>query len=149
MNVRLLGENRKAYHLYFVEDRLECGMELVGTEVKSMRAGQFSFSDAYAEVEGGQLYLNNLHISPFSKGTTGNHEPTRRRRLLAKKEEIRRLERQSREKGFTLIPLQFYLKRGWVKVLIGVCKGKKLHDKRQSIKERDLEREQRREERLP
>lgn len=114
-----------------------------------MRAGQFSFSDAYAEVEGGQLYLNNLHISPFSKGTTGNHEPTRRRRLLAKKEEIRRLERQSREKGFTLIPLQFYLKRGWVKVLIGVCKGKKLHDKRQSIKERDLEREQRREERLP
>lgn len=141
MNVKVLGENRKAYHLYFVEDRLECGIALVGTEVKSLRGGQFSFNDAYAQVENGELFLLNFHITPFFKGTTNNHSPLRKRKLLAHKAEIQRLGRQSREKGFTLIPLQVYLKKGKVKVLLGICKGKKLHDKRQSIKERDLQRE--------
>lgn len=141
MNVKVLGENRKAYHLYFIEDRLECGIALVGTEVKSLRGGQFSFNDAYAQVENGELFLLNFHITPFFKGTTNNHPPLRKRKLLAHKAEIQRLGRQSREKGFTLIPLQVYLKKGKVKVLLGVCKGKKLHDKRQSIKERDLQRE--------
>lgn len=141
MNHKTLGENRKAYHLYFVEDKLECGIALVGTEVKSLRGGQFSFSDSYAQVENNELFLINFHINPFFKGTTNNHSPLRKRKLLAHKNEIKKLARATNEKGFTLIPLQLYLKNGRVKVLIGVCKGKQQHDKRQSIKEKDLRRE--------
>ncbi len=141
MNLKILGENRKAYHLYFVHDKIECGMVLLGTEVKSIRGGQFAFNEAYAQVEKGELFLLNFHISPFFKGTTHNHEPLRKRKLLAHKQEIHKLERQSREKGFTLIPLQLYLKKGRIKLLLGLCKGKQLHDKRESIKERDMKRD--------
>lgn len=141
MNLKILGDNRKAYHLYFVHDKIECGIVLLGTEVKSIRGNHFAFNEAYAQVEKGELFLINFHVSPFYKGTTNNHEPLRKRKLLVHKQEIHKLERQSREKGFTLIPLQLYLKKGRIKLLLGLCKGKQLHDKRESIKERDMKRD--------
>ena len=134
---KLLADNRKARFNYLVLDSLECGIALQGTEVKSMRAGKFSFTDAYARIRNGQLWLAGFHITPYEFGNIFNHEPVRERRLLAHKDEIKRLQRKVDEKGLTLVPLKFYLKGGLVKLELGVCQGKKLHDKRQSIKERD------------
>lgn len=142
---KLLAKNRKAYFNYSVEDSLECGIELQGTEVKSMKEGKFSFSDAYVRIKDGELWLQDFHISPYAQGNILNHEPLRERRLLAHKQEIKRLKRKTDEKGYTLVPLTFYLKRGRIKVEIGLCRGKQLHDKRESIKQRDLKREYERE----
>lgn len=143
----VLARNRRAFHEYEVLDRIEVGIALVGTEVKSMRAKHFSFSDAYARVRGGELWLFGLHVNEYSHGTLYNHQPLRDRKLLAHSEEIDRLRRRVEEKGFTLIPLEFYLKQGKVKLELGVCRGKKLHDKRESLKRkaqlRDAEREMR------
>ncbi|WP_321991664.1 SsrA-binding protein SmpB [Marispirochaeta aestuarii] len=134
---KILADNRKARFNYMVLDSLECGIALQGTEVKSMRAGKFSFTDAYARIRNGELWLVGFHITPYEFGNIFNHEPIRERRLLAHKDEIKRLQRKVDEKGLTLVPLKFYLKGGIVKLELGVCQGKKLHDKRQSIKERD------------
>jgi len=143
--IKILSNNRKAHFNYTVEDTLECGIELQGTEVKSMRNGKFSFTDSYARVKTGELILYGFHISPYEFGNIYNHDPTRERRLLAHKQEIKRLQRRVDERGYTLVPLKVYLKGGMVKVLIGICKGKQTHDKRQSIKNKDLKRDAERE----
>ncbi len=140
-----LARNRRAFHEYHVDEHLEVGIELKGTEVKSMRAAQFSFSDAYARVEKGELWLIGLHITEYTHGNQYNHDPIRDRKLLAHAKEIDRLRRRVEEKGFTLIPLEFYLKQGLIKLNLGVCKGKKLYDKRESLKQKDLKREMDRE----
>ena len=137
----LLGDNRKARFLYSVEDSLECGIELRGTEVKSIKAAHFNFTDSFAEVKGGELWLRSFHVNPYDHGGVFNHSTDRPRRLLAHKREILKLEKRVREKGVTLIPLKFYLSKGRVKVEIGLCRGKKMHDKRDAIKQRDLQRD--------
>jgi SsrA-binding protein len=134
---RSLAENRKARHLYAIMDHLEVGIELKGTEVKSMRAAQFSFSDAYGRIENGELYLIGFHINPYPFGNLYNHDPDRRRRLLAHKAEIVRLKRKVDEKGMTLIPLRFYLKKGLVKLDLGLCQGRNVDDKREALKQKD------------
>jgi SsrA-binding protein len=142
---RSLAINRKARHLYSVEETLECGIALQGTEVKSIKASKFSFSDSYAAIENGELWLIGFHISAYRFGNLNNHDPLRKRKLLVHKQEIKRLKRKVDEKGLTLIPLKFYLKRGIVKLEIGVCRGKKLYDRRDDIKRRDMKRDQERE----
>lgn len=144
-NPGVLGDNRKARFLYTVEDTLECGIELRGTEVKSIKAAHFNFVDSYVEAQKGELWLRNLSITPYSYAGVFNHESERPRRLLAHKKEILKLERKVNEKGVTLIPLKFYLSKGYVKVLVGLCRGKKLADKRNTIKDRDLQRDMDRE----
>jgi len=139
--IKVLSVNRKARYNYSVQEAFECGIELVGTEVKSMKEGRFSYADAFATVDGGQLWLVDFHISPYSHGNIFNHDPMRRRRLLVHKKEIRRLRRVVDEKGLTLIPVRFYLKRGLVKCELAIAKGKKLFDKREDIKRRDIRRE--------
>ncbi len=133
--------NRKARFNYFVEDSLECGIELQGTEVKSVKDSKISFSDSYARIENSELWLIGLHISQYSHGNIHNHNPDRKRRLLAHKKEIKKLKRKIDEKGYALIPVRFYLKNGLVKIELGICKGKKLYDKRNDIKKRDIERD--------
>ncbi|MBR9976745.1 MAG: SsrA-binding protein SmpB [Bacteroidetes bacterium] len=140
-NVRHILTNRRARHEYHVLESLEVGIVLLGTEVKSARAGKINVQDAYAIVEGGELYLHNMHISPFDKGNIHNHDPMRVRKLLAKRKEIRKLEQKVNEKGLTLIPLQIYFLGRHLKIEIGVCKGKKTYDKRHALKERDIKRE--------
>ncbi len=137
----VLGENRKARYNYEILENLECGIALKGTEVKSFKAGKFSFPDAFVEIKNRELYIRNLHVTPYDFGNIHNHAPDRVRKLLAHKQEIKKLERKVQEKGFTLIPLKFYLKNGRVKVDLGVCRGKKMYDKRASIKEKDLKRD--------
>lgn len=139
--IKVLSVNRKARFNYAIVDSFECGIELVGTEVKSMKEGRFSYSDAFATVEKEQLWLVDFHISPYSHGNIFNHDPLRRRRLLVHKKEIRHLRRVVDEKGLTLVPLKFYLKRGFVKCELAIAKGKKLFDKREDIKRRDVRRE--------
>lgn len=140
-NVRHILTNRRARHEYLVLERLEVGIVLRGTEVKSARAGKINLQDAYAAVENGELYMHNMHISPFEKGNVFNHDPVRVRKLLAKKKEIRKLEQKVNEKGLTLIPLQLYFLGRHLKIELGVCKGKKTYDKRHALKERDTRRE--------
>ena len=138
---RVLATNRKARYEYHVEETLECGVVLLGTEVKSVKASQFSFADAYAEIRRGEMMLVGLHVTPYEHANQFNHEPNRPRKLLAHREEIEKLRRRVVERGQTLIPLRFYLKRGLVKVEIGLCRGKHHYDKRKSIKERDQKRD--------
>ena len=140
-----LSLNRKARQLYSVLENLECGIELKGTEVKSMKSAKFSYSDAYAAIDNGELWLIGFHISPYDFGNIMNHDPDRRRRLLVHKREVKWLKRQTDEKGLTLVPLRFYLKRSKVKCELGVCRGKKLYNRREDIKKRDLDREAERE----
>lgn len=136
-----LGKNRKAFFNYTVEESIECGIELKGTEVKSVRASHFSFVDSYCEVKDNQLWMYKVNINPYDFGNIHNHITDRPRRLLAHSKEIDKLERKTREKGYTLIPLRFYLKGSLVKVEVGLCKGKKQFDKRETIKNRDLDRD--------
>ena len=134
-------ENRKAYYDYFVLETLECGIELKGHEVKSIRKGSCNLKDSYCQIEKGELILLNAHISKFDKAMDYDIAERRPRRLLAHKREIRSFERKLIDNGITLIPLKMYMTEGKVKVLVGLCKGKHNYDKRQSIKERDLKRE--------
>lgn len=122
-------------------EALEAGIALVGTEVKSLRAGEVNLKDAWVEIENGELYVLGMHISPYEKGNIFNRDPIRRRKLLVHRREIRHLQQQQKLQGYTLIPLQLYFKRGKVKLELGVCKGKKLYDKRASIAERDAKRD--------
>ena len=142
---KIIAENRKARFYYFIEDTYECGIVLQGTEVKSVKNGNISFPDAFAEITNGEVWVKNLHISEYSFSSIFNHNPDRPKKLLLHAEEIKRLIRRVDEKGCTLIPLDFYLKDGRVKVTLGVCKGKKMYDKRASIKDRDVQREIQRE----
>jgi SsrA-binding protein len=140
-HVKTIAINRRAYYDYEVDEKYECGIELFGTEVKSIKEGRISFPDAWAEISGGEVWLNQWSISEYQYSSVFNHNPDRRKKLLLHKSEIKRLNRKVEQKGFTLIPLQFYLKKGRVKVELGVCKGKKEFDKRESIKAKDLNRE--------
>ncbi|SIQ01151.1 SsrA-binding protein [Alkalispirochaeta americana] len=142
---KTLARNRRAFYEYQVEDTLEVGIILQGTEVKSMRRGKFSFADAYARIIQNELWLVGLHITEYTHGNLFNHDPTRRRKLLCHADELDRLRRRVDEKGFTLVPLEFYLKQGLIKMALGVCKGKKLYDKRESLKAKDQKREMDRE----
>lgn len=138
---KTIATNRKALHEYFVVDRYEAGVALVGTEVKSVRDGRVNFQDAHAYVKQGEVWLAALHISPYSHGNRENHDPTRKRKLLLNRREILKLDQRIKEKGMTIVPLSVYLKNGLVKVELGLCKGKKLHDKRDTIAERDARRD--------
>lgn len=136
-----MSKNRRAFHDYEVLERYECGIVLQGTEVKSLKFGKFSFVDSYARLRNNEGWLIGLHISAYDHGNINNHEPLQDRKLLLHREELRKLRRKTEEKGLTLVPLSFFLKDGLIKVELGLCRGKKLHDKRQSIKERDLQRQ--------
>ncbi len=142
---KIIAENRKARFDYFIEDTYECGIVLEGTEVKSVKNGNISFPDAFAEITNGEVWVKNFHISEYSFSSIFNHDPDRPKKLLLHAEEIKRLTRRVEEKGCTLIPLDFYLKDGRVKVTLGVCKGKKQYDKRATIKDRDVQRDIQRE----
>ena len=142
---KLIAENRKARFDYFIEDTYECGISLEGTEVKSVKNGNISFPDSFAEIINGEVWLKNFHISEYAFSSIFNHNPDRPKKLLLHREEIKRIARKVDEKGYTLIPIEFYLKKGRVKVSLGICKGKKQFDKRASIKSRDLERDIQRE----
>lgn len=140
-----IARNRRAFYDYAIDEKFECGIELVGSEVKSLRAGKISFGDAYGRIRDGQLWLSGLRISSYDQASIFNHDPDRERRLLVHRQEIRRLKRRVDERGFTLVPLQLYFKGGLVKVELGLAKGKREFDKRQSIKKRDQDREAQRE----
>ncbi len=140
-NIKTLAQNRKARHDYFIEDSFEAGIELRGTEVKSIRLGKCNLKDCYASVEHGELLVRGMHISPYEKGNVFNTDPMRPKRLLMHKSEIRKLDQQVMLKGLTLIPLSVYLKDGRVKVQLAVCKGKKNYDKRDDMQKRDSQRE--------
>lgn len=146
--VKVVSLNRRARFDYSVEESFECGIELKGTEVKSIKDGRLSFPDAFAEVRSGEVWLRNFRISEYSFSSIFNHDPDRQKKLLLHAQEIKRIDRKVREKGYTLIPLSVYLKHGLVKIELGLCKGKKMFDKRADIKERDVERDLRRDFRL-
>lgn len=138
-------KNRQAFHEYFIDAKYEAGMVLLGTEVKSLRAGKASFNDSYCVVHTGEIWLKSFHIAEYSHGTVNNHDPLRERKLLLQKREIRKIEAGLKEKGYTLIPLRlFFNEKGLVKIEIGLAKGKKLHDKRETLRQKDVEREMKR-----
>ena len=138
-------KNRSAFHEYFFDDKYVAGIILTGTEVKSLRASRASFNDSYCVVHKGEVWLKSFHIAEYSHGSINNHEPLRERKLLLQKREIKKLESKLKEKGYTIIPLRvFFSEKNLAKVEIGLGKGKKLHDKRETIKKRDVEREMKR-----
>jgi SsrA-binding protein len=135
-------KNRSAFHEYFIDAKYEAGMMLLGTEVKSLRAGRASFNDSYCLIHKGEVWLKSLHIAEYSHGTVNNHDPLRDRKLLLQKREIKRIESKLKEKGYTLVPLRiFFNEKNLFKIEIGLAKGKKLHDKRDSIRKRESDRE--------
>ena len=141
--MKIVATNRKAYNDYEILETYEAGIVLKGTEVKSAKNGRINLKDSYAKIENGEVFLINAHISPYSHGNVYNHDPRRTRKLLLHKKEIMRLYGKVKEKGLTLIPLKAYIKNGKIKIELGLCKGKKVYDKRAEIKKRDLEREMR------
>ena len=140
-HVKSLATNRKAYHNYFISEKYEAGISLQGTEVKSARDGKINLKESYAKVEDGEIWLLSCHISPYTHGNIMNHDPLRKRKLLLHKGEIKKLEKLTVQAGFTLIPLRVYLKRGKIKVELGLAKGKKMFDKREAKKRKDSQRE--------
>lgn len=138
---RLIANNKKAYHDYFVEDTYEAGIALAGTEVKSLRMGKCSIKESFIRIENEEVYLYQMHISPYEKGNIFNKDPLRTRKLLLHKYEINKLIGQQKMKGYTLIPLKIYFKDSLVKVEVGLCRGKKLYDKRDDIAKKDAKRE--------
>jgi len=139
--IKIAAQNRKAFHNYFVEDKYEAGIELFGTEVKSVRAGTLNLKDAYCTVKDGELFVQGMHISPYEKGNIFNKDPVRTRRLLMHKREIRKLHALIKQDGYTLVPLSVYFKDARVKLEVGLCKGKKNYDKREASAKRDAKRE--------
>ena len=139
--VKIAAQNRKAHHDYYVEEKYEAGIELAGTEVKSVRAGTLNLKDAYCSVKGGELFVHGMHISPYEKGNIFNKDPVRVRRLLMHKREIRKLHALVKQDGYTLVPLSVYFKDSRVKVEVGLCKGKKNYDKRDAMAKRDAKRD--------
>jgi SsrA-binding protein len=139
--IKLIAQNKKAYHDYFIEETLEAGIALTGTEVKSLRAGRANLRDSYAAVEKGELFLIGVHISPYEQGNIFNHDPLRKRKLLVHSHEIRRLFGKVQATGYTLVPTKMYFKEGRAKVEIGLAKGKALYDKRETIAKKEAERD--------
>lgn len=137
---RVISKNSKAYHDYFIDSKMECGIELAGTEVKSIRDGKVNMKDSYASIKNGELFIHSLHISPYEKGNIFNKDPMRSRKLLVHKNEILKLVGMVKQKGIALVPLSLYWDRNHVKVELGICRGKKLYDKRQDIAKKDAER---------
>ncbi|MFD1427510.1 SsrA-binding protein [Kroppenstedtia sanguinis] len=142
--VKVVARNRKARHEYHVEDTYEAGIVLTGTEIKSIRQGRVNLKDSYALISDGEVHLVNMHISPFEQGNRFNQDPTRTRKLLLHKEEINKLIGLTKQKGFTLVPLDLHLRNGYAKIQLALAKGKKLHDKRETAAKRDADREIRR-----
>ncbi|WDV47102.1 SsrA-binding protein SmpB [Clostridiaceae bacterium M8S5] len=139
-NDKTLARNKKARHNYFIEESMEVGLVLTGTEVKSMRQGKVNIKDSYAQIENGEVFVINMHVSPYEQGNIYNTDPLRKRKLLLHKKEINKLTGYTTQKGYSLIPLALYLKNGKVKMELSVAKGKKLYDKRDSIAKRDAQR---------
>ena len=133
--------NRKAKHDYFIDEQIECGIVLTGTEIKSVREGSCNIKDSYAIIKNGECFILNMFIAPYKQGNIFNHEETRTRQLLLHKKEIKKLEEKVKLKGLTLVPLKIYFTKGHAKMLLGVCRGRKSYDKRNLIKERDIQRE--------
>ena len=142
--LQTVATNKKAYHEYFVIDSFEAGIELFGTEVKSVRQGKINLKDAWCNIENGELFVNGMHISPYDHGNIFNRDPVRRRRLLMHKREINKLFAEVQQEGMTLIPLSAYFNRGRLKIQVGLCKGKHTYDKREAIAKRDADLETRR-----
>jgi SsrA-binding protein len=140
---KLVATNKKAFHDYFILEKLEAGVSLLGTEVKSIREGRINLKDSYAHIRAGEAFLFNCHISPYTHGNRQNHEPTRTRKLLLQRKEIRKLIGKTQEKGLTLVPIRVYLKRGLVKIELGLARGKKLYDKRETERRKESDREAR------
>ncbi len=138
---KLIAANKKARHDYFIVDEIEAGMVLLGTEVKALRNGQCNLKDSYARIKKDEVYVHQMHISPYTFAYYNNHEPLRVRKLLLHRSEIKRITRKMNEKGYSLIPLKVYFKDGKVKLLLGLAKGKKLYDKRETLKQRDAQRD--------
>jgi SsrA-binding protein len=136
-----ITSNRKAFYEYFIERKLEAGLVLLGTEVKALRGGKANLVDAYATIKDGEVWMVNAHIGVYDHGNINNHEPLRRRKLLLKRSEIKKLESKIKQKGYSLIPLRMYFSNGKVKVEIGLARGKKSYDKRESIKQKDAKRD--------
>ena len=139
--VKIVAKNQKAYHEYFIEEKFETGIELSCTEVKSIRLGNLSLKEAWCQIKDGELFIRQMHIAPYEQGNIFNKDPRRPRRLLAHKAEIRRLGQQIKLQGYTLVPLSLYFKKGRVKLELGLCKGKKLYDKRATAAARDAKRD--------
>ncbi|MBQ9130936.1 MAG: SsrA-binding protein SmpB [Clostridia bacterium] len=139
--IKIVSQNKKAYHEYFVDEKFEAGLELTGTEVKSLRKGSINLKDSFCRVDNGELLVFGMHISPYEQGNIFNRDPYRTRRLLMHKKEIMRLFGQVGQKGYALIPLSVYFKGKWAKMEIGLCRGKKLYDKRDADAERSAKRE--------
>jgi SsrA-binding protein len=138
-------KNRSAYHEFSIDAKYEAGLVLLGTEVKSLRAGKVSFADSYCLIHKGEVWLKSLHIAEYSHGSVNNHDPVRDRKLLLQKREIKKIDGKLKEKGYTLVPLRIYFnEKGIAKMEIGLAKGKKLHDKRETLKKKDVEREMKR-----
>ncbi len=140
-SVKLIANNKKAYHDYFIEDKYETGIALAGTEVKSLRMGKCSIKESFVRIENGEVFIYGMHISPYEKGNIFNKDPLRARKLLMHKSEISKIAGRIKEKGYTLVPLQVYFRGSLAKVEIGLAKGKKLYDKRQDIAKKDMRRE--------
>ncbi len=140
-SIKVIANNKKAYHDYFIDEKYECGIELFGTEVKSIRMGHCSIKEAFVRIENGEVWIRGMHISPYEKSNIFNKDPLRTRKLLLHKSEIRKLLGKVKEKGYTLIPLQVYFKGSLVKVEIGLARGKKLYDKREDLAKKDAQRE--------
>ena len=140
-STKLVANNKKADHDYFIEETHEAGIELFGTEVKSIRMGHCSIKEAYVEIKDGEMFVDGMHIAPYEKGNIFNRDPLRQRRLLMHKNEIRKLGQKIRERGYTLVPLRVYFRGSLVKVEVGLAKGKKLYDKRAAIAAKDVRRE--------
>ena len=140
-NFKQIANNKKAYHEYFILEEYEAGIELAGTEVKSMRLGQCSVKESWINIHNGEVYINGMHVNPYEKGNIFNKDPLRVRKLLLHKSEIRKLGQKLQEKGLTLIPLSVYFKGSLVKVKVGLCKGKKLYDKREVLAQKDQKRD--------
>jgi len=138
---KLVANNKKAFHDYFIEDRIECGIELAGTEVKSLRLSQCSLKESYVQIKNGEVFIYGMHINPYEKGNIFNKDPYRVRRLLLHKREIRKLEGRVKEQGYTLVPLSVYFLNGRAKTEIALAKGKKLYDKRDALHQKEMQRE--------
>ncbi|MDY0256272.1 SsrA-binding protein SmpB [Gudongella oleilytica] len=140
LGTKVIATNRKARHEFFIEDTIEAGIVLTGTEVKSIRQGKVNIKESYASIDDGEVYVNGMHISPYEQGNIYNVDPLRKRKLLLHRREIRKLIGETKQKGFTLVPLSIYLKDGKVKLELALARGKKLYDKRDTIAKKDAER---------
>ena len=141
MDKKVISTNRKAFHDYLIFDRFDAGIVLTGTEIKSIRNGAFNLKDSFAKIEDGEIFLYNMHISPYEQGNRYNHEPERTRKLLLKKQEIMKILGKIKKENYTIVPLELYLSHGFDKIEIGLAKGKKLYDKRESITKKTQERD--------